>query len=319
MVAGGGEAGGRDPQSPRRPTEPTGSRLPPRPVVFRALEIVVVALRRSFEHGAFTHSAALAFYALLSLPGVILIVTATAAAILGEQTAQERLAQAVTEVAGVRAAETTSDVAEQLAQSEYGRVATLAGALILLFGATGYFAQLQEALNVIWEVKPTSSVRSGALAFISARALSLLLIVGLGGLLVAYLAVTLVLGAVEGVVETVIAVPYWILRLIDSLALSAILVGYLTLAFRILPKTRVGWRHAFWGAVAATVLFLVGRSVIDLWLVGGGVATAYSAGGTLIALMLWVNYSSALLLLGAEISKISQERASARGNTRADH
>ena len=152
-------------------------------------------------------------------------------------------------------------------------------------------------------------MRSGALAFLSARALSLLFIVGLGALLVAYLALTLVVGALQGFITSLIAIPYWLLRIVDSLALSAVLTVYLTLVFRVLPSTRVGWLHAFWGALAATLLFLIGRSAIDLWLVGGGISSAYSAGGTLIALMLWINYSSLLLLLGAEISKISQDRA----------
>ncbi len=270
--------------------------------------MLFLALRRSFAHHALTHSAALAFYALLSLPGVVLISTATAGAILGQETAKARLTEAVSELAGARTAEITRDVAEQLATNEFGRVATVAGALVVLFSATGYFVQLRQALDVIWDVVPNRSVRSEALAFLATRVVSLLFVVGLGGLVLAYLAVTVIVGTVEGALETLVTIPSWLLRITDTLTLSAILAGFLTLVFRVLPNTRVLWRHAFWGAVAATLLFLVGRSVIDFWLLRGGLTTAYSAGGTLVALMLWTNYSSLLLLLGAEISKIAQER-----------
>jgi len=271
-----------------------------------AVKRITTALARSLEHNVFTYSASLAFYALLSLPGVVLVSTAIAGAVLGDDLVRSRLVEDIGQLAGKEAAEVAVAVSDQLAMNQSSsRLATLIGVGVLLFAATGFFVQLQEALNVVWQVPKTSF--SSVAAFLWGRLLSFVLVLGMGLTLILYMGGGLLVEALAATLEGRLPLPIWGLRSAHGLLLFLVMLSFFTLVFRLLPDTEIGWREALRGGVTSAILFLGGRFMVSYWLSQGGLATAFSASSSLVILMLWAYYSSLLLLLGAELSRVASE------------
>lgn len=252
-------------------------------------------------------AAALAYYTMFSLAPLLLIAITVAGSIFGEEAAQGELVTQIQGLIGQEGAEAIQSMIQNTQQSQSGGViATLFGIVTLLFGATGVFGQLQEALNAIWEVKPKPEL--GWKSFVKTRFLSFAMVLVIGFLLL----VSLVLSAVLSGISTFFSsrVPDFVI--FGQLLNFAISFGVITVLFasiyKFLPDVRLPWRYLWTGAGVTALLFTIGKYLIGLYLGSSGVTSTYGAAGSIIIILLWVFYSAQILLFGAEFTQVYARR-----------
>ena len=195
-------------------------------------------------------------------------------------------------------------------------VATVVGIAVALFGASGVFGQLQDALNTIWGVKPKPG--RSFVSFLRARFLSFAMVADVCFLLLVSLTASAVLTAVGGYLEHVLAggnVLAWTIHLVLDISIVTLLFAMI---FKFLPDAKLSWRDVRLGAALTAALFLVGKYALGLYLGSGAAGSAYGAAGSLITMLIWVYYAAQILLFGAEFTRVyAQERG--RGIRPAKH
>ena len=205
------------------------------------------------------------------------------------------------------AVDVVQNIAQKAAQPNKGLLATIIGIALALFGASGVFGQLQDALNTIWGVK--AKPRAGIWGFLRSRFLSFAMVGGVCFLLLVSLTLESVLkgfshyvqSALPGGIVIALAV-YWIFDLAVVILLFAII-------FKFLPDAQIQWRDVWIGAAMTAIFFAIGKWALGLYLGSGSAASAYGAASSLITLLLWVYYSSQILLFGAEFTQVYAQRA----------
>jgi membrane protein len=263
------------------------------------------------EDRAMRMGAALAFYSIFSLAPILLIVTFIAGLIFGPEAARGELFGQVESALGPQAAAALEETTENAYRADGGILATLIGAVVLVFGATGVFVELQDALNQIWRVPAQQT--SGWWDKIKARFLSFSVVAGCGFLLLISLVVSSMLSALHKFVSAweIPGGPFiWQgLHIIVSMLVITLLFAMI---FKLLPETELKWRDMWVGALLTAVLFTVGKYLIGIYLAHGAVASTYGAAGTLVVVFVWVYYSSLLVLFGAEFTRVYAERGARR-------
>lgn len=275
------------------------------------LKIMRSAVSNWLDSQAFIYAAALAFFTVFSIAPVVIVVVAIAGIFLGEMAARGQIFEELQEVLGAEAAEVvqTAVINSQIDQS--GLLPTLVGLAATVVGATTVFAQMQQSLNQIWDVAPRPS-RSSLWLFIQARVLSLTIVLAIGFVLMVSLLLSVALRTVMAFAEQWLPVPGWTMISFELLFSLAVITLLFAAIFKILPDVILTWRDVMAGAFITALLFTVGRSLIAIYLANTATASTYGAAGSLVLLLLWVNYSSLILLFGAAITRAHCE---ARGLT----
>jgi len=266
------------------------------------VDILVAAGRMWINSQAFIYAAALAFFTVFSIAPVMIVVVAIVGLVLGERAAQGELMEQLQQVLGPEAAEVveTAVVNSQVDQS--GIWPTLIGIAAIVVGATTVFAQMQQSLNQIWDVAPRPS-RSSLWLFIKARLLSLTIVLAIGFVLMVSLLLSIALRAIMAFADQWLPVPGWAMVGAEiGISLTVITLLFAAI-FKILPDVVLSWRDVLVGALITAILFTVGRSLIAVYLANAATASTYGAAGSLALLLLWVNYSSLILLYGAAITR----------------
>lgn len=254
------------------------------------------------ERNAFLHSGSLAFYTLFSMAPVIIIAVTVAGTMLGEEAARGEIVGQIEELVGPEGARAIEDAVASSRIDEAGILPTLLGLAALIVGATTVFAQLQLSLNSIWGViaKPQ---RSSILIFLKNRVLSFAVVLTIGFILLVSLLLSVAVRAVVQYGED------WMPFHGRALATAELAISFLVITvlfasiFKILPDVHVGWSDVWAGAVITTVLFILGRYLIALYLTYTAPSSTYGAAGSLVLVLLWVYYSSLILLFGAALTK----------------
>lgn len=272
--------------------------------------VLADAGRNWLDSQAFIHAAALAFFTAFSIAPVMIVAVAVVGVILGPRAAEGQLLEHLRDVVGPEAAGAveTAVINSQLDQS--GWLPTIAGVAAIVLGATTVFAQMQKSLNAIWGVAPRPS-KGGIWRFVKARLLSLTVVLALGFVLLVSLALSVGLRAVIVFADQWLPVPGWAMvgvEIVVSLAVIALLFAAM---FKVLPDVVLSLRDVLMGGLVTAILFTLGRSLIAMYLANTATASAYGAAGSLALLLLWVNYSSLILLFGASFTRAQFE---ARGN-----
>ncbi len=268
-----------------------------------------------------TMAAALAYYTVFSLPSILLILVAVVGIVFGRAAVEGHIEEQIRGWVGPGAAQQVETMIKKQSQNTSGTVLGLAfGGLALLFSATTAFTQLQSALNTAWDVQPDPA--GGVKNFLFKRLWSFSMLVGIGVLLLVSLAVSAILPALGRVVSSL---PYagQLLRTVYSVASLAAIVVLLAAIYKVLPDAKIAWREVWVGAITTGVLFVAGRFLIGLYIGRSGTASAFGAAGSLILIVLWVYYSSMILLLGAEFTQVwahehGRRIEPARGAVRAE-
>jgi membrane protein len=263
------------------------------------------------EDDAPSLGAALAYYTVFSLAPLMTIAIAIAGFFFGKEAAQGQIFDELRVLLGEEGGKAVEEMVQSAsAQPTAGVVATIISVIILLFGASGVFGQLQASLNRMWGVKPKPG--RGVLGMIKDRLLSFGFTLVVGFLLLVSLLLTagiaLVADWLGGLMpgsETLAQ----ILNLVLSLAMITLLFATI---FKFLPDAKIAWHDVWIGAFLTALLFTIGKFALGIYLGKSGVASSYGAAGSLIVLLLWVYYSSQILFFGAEFTQVYANRFGSR-------
>ncbi|MFN4090211.1 MAG: YihY/virulence factor BrkB family protein [Alphaproteobacteria bacterium] len=248
-----------------------------------------------------TMGAAIAFYTIFSLAPLLVLIIAVAGIVWGDDAARGAVDEQLQDIVGAESAGAVQALVQHAADIGTGLVAMALGLLTMMVAATTVFGQIQDALNVIWKVQPSS--RSGAWSLLRTRLISLALIFCLGMLLLLSLVVNATLAGFSGTLNEMVPFMGTILQVVNFLVSFAILTTLFALVYRLLPDTPIGWRDVWLGGAVSALLFTIGRQLVSLYLGHTGAASAYGAAGSLIVVLLWVYYSAQIFLFGAEITR----------------
>jgi len=255
----------------------------------------------SFDHhGGMTQSAALAFYTMSSIAQLLIVVVAVAGLVFGEDAVRGRIVEQLGHLMGTAQAETLQGILQRAHRSSKG-AAAIVGVVTLLLGASAVFVQLQDCLNRIWEVKP----REGSFVsrLVRKRMPSFALVLGIGFLLLVSLLLSAALTAFEGMIRRHLTLPFGALSIANGLFSFATIALLFAMIYRILPDARIEWRDVATGAVITSALFSIGKWLIGFYLGRTAVASPFGAAGSLVVILLWIYYTSAILLIGGEFTR----------------
>jgi membrane protein len=268
--------------------------------------ILGAAARNWLQSQAFIYAAALAFFTVFSIAPVMIVVVTVVGLVLGERAARGELMLQLEEVLGTQAAEVvqTAVINSQIEQS--GIWPTLIGILAIVVGATTVFAQMQKSLNQIWDVAPRPS-RNSLWIFVKARVLSLTIVLAIGFVMMVSLLLSVAMRAAMNFADQWLPVPPWAMVGMEMVVSLAVITLLFAAIFKVLPDVVLTWRDVLAGALITAILFTVGRSLIAMYIANTATASTYGAAGSLALLLLWVNYSSLILLYGASITRAHLE------------
>lgn len=276
----------------------------------RYLNLVVNTYQGWSRDNAPRLAAALAFYTAFSIAPLLVLVIAIAGFILGHQAAQGHLVNEIGDLVGANAAQLIQEIIKNASKQGNNIVATIIGAVTLLVGATGVFAELQNDFDIIWHVKPKPE--KGLWSFIRSRVLSFGMILVLGFLLLVSLVISAFLSSL-GVYVIHLTTKAQILLQIINVLISIVVIAFLfAMIFKFLPDVSIKWRDVWIGSVVTAILFSIGKVLIGLYLGKSTIASSYGAAGSLAILLLWVYYSAQILFFGAEFTRAEVNMRGAR-------
>ncbi len=255
-------------------------------------------------------AAALAYYAVFSIAPLMVVVIAIAGFVFGRDAAEGQIIRQIQDIIGPVAAKSIQSLIEGASRPSTGIRATVLGIIILLFGATGVFGQLQDGLNTIWEVAPRPG--RGIMGIVKTRFLSFIMVFGIGLLLLSSLTVSagmVAIGAYLGDRVPGFGMLTQVLNFVISFAVITLLFAMI---FKFLPDVKIAWSDVWIGAAATALLFTLGSLLIGIYLGYSKVASVYGAAGSLVILLLWVYYSAQILFLGAEFTQVYANRYGTR-------
>lgn len=272
------------------------------------INVARTTLRVWLEAQVFVHAAALAFFTVFSVAPVVIVAVSVVGLVLGERAAQGEIALQLESAIGAGAAAAVQTAVENSRIEHSGLLPTIAGFGAMVFGATTVFAQMQGALNAIWSVAPRPA-RSGVLLYLKTRLLSLTVVLAIGFVLLVSLMLSVAVRALVTFAQDWLPVPGFVLLGMDwAVSLVVVTLLFATI-FRVLPDVVLGWRDVWLGALVTALLFALGRALIALYLSTTATASTYGAAGSLVLLLMWVNYSSLILLFGAAFIRATVEAA----------
>jgi membrane protein len=245
--------------------------------------------------------AALAYYTLFSLAPLLIVALTVAGMFFEPEQVRGELNTQLTQLLGQAGAEGVQGMLAAAQQPSTGGMAAIFGTLMLIWGATGAFIQLQDALNTIWEVEPKAG--RGWLATLKHRILSFLMVLGTGFLLLVSLIVSTILQAASMWVETTIAGPDWIVGALHSIGSYLVITLLFALIFKYVPDVVIRWRDVWVGAAVTSLLFVIGKGAIGFYLGRGGLTSSFGAAASFAIILVWIYYSSQIVFFGAEFTQ----------------
>jgi membrane protein len=273
----------------------------------RAIWTLVKTTGNDFvDDNALRLAAALAYYALLSLAPLVVLAIAIAGFAIDEQSARGAIAHELGGVVGSEGAQAVETIVRSAQAPAAGVLSTIAGIVVLLFGASGVFTELQSALDTIWEVVPKPG--RGIKGIIKDRLFSFAMVMGVAFLLLVSLILSAGLAAMGHFLGHLLPGGEGVWQVINFLISLAVVGALFAVMFKTVPDAKVAWRDAWVGGLVTAVLFSIGKFLIALYLGKSSVSSAYGAAGSLVLLVIWVYYSACILLIGAEFTRVYASR-----------
>jgi membrane protein len=252
----------------------------------------------------FGQSAVIAYCAIFSLPGLLVLIITIAGYFFGHEAVSNHLKHEVSKAMGPQTAEQVNNMVAKAYVQSSSLLAGILGTLTIIIGATGVFAQMQSTLNAIWEVKPNPK-KSGIWLFLKSRLFSFGLILSIGFLLLVSLVISSVLSSGSNWIRShwpaYIMFLFNVINVIVSLGVTTILFA---LIFKILPDAKIKWRFVWIGSVLTAVLFEAGKALLGLYFGKTDPGEGYGPAGSIILILLWVSYSSTIVFFGAQFTRI---------------
>ena len=251
-----------------------------------------------------TLGAAIAYYTVFSLAPLILLLISIFGLFMHDNAkVQDQLKSQVASISGNSAADVTGQIIQSTSkQKKSGIIGTAVAVVVALFGASGVFGQLQDSLNTIWGVKAKPG--QGIMGYVKARFVSFAMVGGVCFMLLVSLSVSSFIAGFSHKLNTMLpggAAISWFINLGLNLVVITLLFAMI---FKYLPDAKIAWSDVWIGAGLTTILFIIGKQGLSLYLGKGSAGSAYGAAGALITLLVWVYYSAQIMLFGAEFTQV---------------
>ena len=253
--------------------------------------------------------AAVAFYALLSLAPLLIVLVALVATILGTKAAEGQLALEAQDLIGLEQARALQAMVRNADEPGIGFAATLLSAVTLFLSASSVAAEIQDALNTIWQVPgPRRTLLNSVFYLIGERFYALGMVLGAGFLLLLSVSLSASIAAIGKFFHFWLPYPEAVLESAESLVSFAVVTLILAAFYKILPDLPLHWSDVIAGAVLTSLLFTLGKQPLAFYLGKVSFGSAYGAAGSLVVILVWVYYSAQLFFLGAEFTKVYTRR-----------
>lgn len=256
--------------------------------------------------------ASLAYYTVLSLAPLLVLVTPVVAWVFGPERARAQVIEQVSQLLGREAGVAVDAL---IGMGGVNRPSPLATALtvgVLLFAASGVFAELQDAMDTIWEVTPKPTSRAALLSLLRQRFLSFAMVIGIGFLLLVSLLMSATLAALRAYAEDRVRIAAGVWSGAHGVVSFALITLLFAMVFKVLPDVKIRWKDVWLGAALTSGLFAAGRYLIGKYIGQAALWQSYGQGArSLVALLVWVYYSAQILVLGAEFTKTYTKRMGA--------
>lgn len=250
--------------------------------------------------------AALAYYTIFSLAPLLVIAISIAGLVFGAKAVQGQIMGEIQGLIGPDSAKAVQTMILSAHKPANSTIASFIGLVVLLLGASGVFAEMQDALNTIWDVDRKG--KSGFWNFLRGRFLSFGMVLGIGFLLLVSLVLSAALAAMANYLQSVVTIPAALLHSVDfSFSLFFITVLF-AMIFKLLPDAKISWSDVWVGAALTSVLFTIGKFLIGFYIGKSVTTSTYGAAGSLVIIVAWIYYSALLLYFGAEFTHVYSQQ-----------
>lgn len=261
------------------------------------------------NHNAPRLGASLAFYSLLSLAPLLLVVVSIVGLVFGHSAAQEQTVRQIQALIGPAAGKAIGAFLQGSRNTSHGIIATTLGLITLLFSASGVVIELRDALNTIWEVRTKTASGFGYVTqYLKQRIFSFAVVVAIGFLLVVSLAITTLIEALAALSASILPGEATLLTLTNSVVSFLVVTFLFSAIYKVMPDVKIQWRDVLLGGAVTSLLFTVGKLVLGLYLGRASYASTYGAAASIVVLIVWVYYSGQIFFMGAEFTHVFASR-----------
>jgi membrane protein len=271
----------------------------------RVWNLVLGSIKAWSNQNALEWGAALAYYTAFSLTPLLIIALAVMS-FFYKGNSLSYIHDQIAGLVGDSAATAITSAIRSVRTSEHGLAASIVSVVALLIGASTVFGELQTALNRVWGVQP----KPGRFwrDFFKQRMISFAMVFGISFLMLVSLLISAILAAITGYFDYLVPGANAIWHLLDAAVSFTIVVVLFAAIYKIIPDVHIDWQDVWTGAIVTAVLFTAGKAAIGFYIGRAGVGSAYGAAGSLLIIIAWVYYSSQVLFLGAEFTKLYAEQ-----------
>jgi len=256
------------------------------------------------NHNAPRLGASLAFYSLLSLAPLLLVLVSIVGIAFGHTAAERDTIQQVQGLVGPAAGKAVAAFLQGSQNTTHGIIATIIGLITLLMSASGVLIELRDALNTIWDVKtPSASGFKMITSFIKDRLFSFAIVLAIGFLLIVSLVVTTWISALAALSASIVPWQAAVMHVANSLISFLVITGLFAAIYKIMPDAHIEWRDVILGGAVTSLLFTIGKLVLGIYLGRASYASTYGAAASIVVLIAWVYYSAQIFFFGAEFTK----------------
>ena len=266
------------------------------------LSVSKTSFKQWISRDPFRESAAIAYYSIFSLPGLLVVIVTLAGYFFGREAVNDRIAIQISGMFGAETAEQIQHIIAKASESENSILATIIGMVTIFIGATGVFAQFQKSLNNIWEVKVDKS-KSEIWSLVRVRLFSFGLIISIAFILIVWLVISTMLSAFGSWLASYFTESLLVVLQVVNYILSLLIIAFLfSLMFKFFPDAKIKWQNVWIGSIVTALLFEIGKFGLGVYFGNANPGTGYGAAGSVILIMLWVSYSTMIVLYGAEFT-----------------
>ncbi|MEO1432839.1 MAG: YihY/virulence factor BrkB family protein [Cyanobacteria bacterium J06633_8] len=271
-------------------------------------------LKESFkewnEDKASQLAAALSYYTIFSLVPLLIITIAIAGAVFGDDAARGEIVRQIQGLVGEDGAKVIQTALQNAQKPDTRNMASIISIAVLLFGASNVFAEIQDALNTIWEVKPKPG--RTLIQTLRKRFLSFAMVGGVGFLLVVSLIVNTGLAVMLNYFSDLVPGIHVLWQMANFVISFAVITFLFAIIYKFIPDVKIHWNDVWVGSAITSLLFVIGKSLLGLYLGNGSFGSAYGAAGSLVVLLAWINYAAQIIFFGAEFTQVYASKYGSR-------
>lgn len=272
-----------------------------------AFSLLKATSKEWIKDDPFRQSAVIAYYSIFSLPALLIILIWIAGAAFGQEAVEGQISSQVGSMLGEDTGKTVETMIKNAQEQDSNIFMKILGIAILLFGATTVFFHLQKSLNYIWEVEQKPNSNFKRLLIDRASSLGLIVIIGFL-LLISLVASALITSLSDWIESNFTAYIVYLAEAVDLLLSLGIATLLFATMFKVLPDVEITWSMVWKGAFVTAILFVIGKFLLGLYFGMASPGSTYGAAGSIILILLWVNYTCLILFFGAEFTQVYAHR-----------